>query len=156
MRVGEGVTTVKPGDHVLMGVLVPCGKCRMCLAGKPYQCEVSPEMRRPGGQLSDGTSRLSKDGKSIACAFAQGSFAEYVVVWEMSVAKIDEKPPSIKSAALAVVSAPDSAPSINNPKLRVEARRQCSSFRLRYRWNECHNGGQAGSCQAHYSCRCTR
>ena len=71
--IGEGVTTVQPGDHVVMGVLVPCGKCRMCLAGKPYQCEVSPEKRRQGGQLSDGTTRLSKDGQSIACAFAQGS-----------------------------------------------------------------------------------
>ncbi|MFC2017782.1 alcohol dehydrogenase catalytic domain-containing protein [Chloroflexota bacterium] len=118
--VGEGVWTVKPGDHVLMGVLVPCGKCPECVAGKPYQCEVSPERRRQGGQLSDGTSRLSKDGKSIACAFAQGSFAEYVVVWELSVAKIDEKAPFDKICSLGCGVGTGLGAAFNNPKLKIE------------------------------------
>lgn len=117
--VGEGVSTVQPGDHVVMGVLVPCGKCRMCLAGKPYQCEISPDRRRLGGQLSDTTTRLSKDGKPIAVAFGQGSFAEYVVVWELSVAKIDEKAPFDKICSLGCGVGTGLGAVINNPKLKV-------------------------------------
>ncbi len=118
--VGEGVWTVKPGDHVLMGVLVPCGKCPDCVAGRPYQCSISPERRRTGGQFSDGTSRLSKDGRSIACCFAQGSFAEYVVVWEMSVAKINENAPFDKICSLGCGVGTGLGAVINNPKFRVQ------------------------------------
>lgn len=117
--IGQGVTTVKPGDHVVMGVLVPCGKCPQCVAGRPYMCDVSPEMRRGGGQISDGTSRLSKNGKAIAHCFAQSSFAEYVVAAEMSMAKVRNDAPFDKICSLGCGMGTGLGAVLNNPKFHV-------------------------------------
>ena len=104
----------------MMGVVSPCGKCPHCVAGQPYKCEVCPERRRGGGQPTDGTSRLSKDGEPIYYCFAQSSFAEYVVVGEMAVAKIRKDAPFDKICALGCGVGTGLGAVLNNPRFRME------------------------------------
>ena len=81
-EVGPGVTTVKPGDHVVISVAAPCGKCQRCVEGKPYACEMYMPMAF-AGTLVDGTTRLRRpDGQALFHYCCQSSFAEYAVVNE--------------------------------------------------------------------------
>lgn len=90
--VGDSVTTVKPGDHVLLAAAY-CGHCARCRAGQMAYCEnlFAADF---GGRRSDGSTALSKDGEVISSHFfGQSSFATYANVVEESVVKIDDDVP---------------------------------------------------------------
>ena len=93
--VGEGVTSVAPGDHVMHSFVPQCGECFHCVNDEPYLCTVA----RPEGWLLDGTSRVKLDGKPIAVMTFLGNMAEYAVVPEICVARI-EKDVGFEAAAL--------------------------------------------------------
>ncbi len=97
-KVGKGVTSVKPGDHVVLSVMPYCGRCRYCLIGKPYLCIVAwPTIF--GGTLLNGAKRLrKKDGQELNHFFGQSSFAEYALVYETTVVKIRDDAPLDKVA----------------------------------------------------------
>src|SRR2546428_4845127 len=63
--VGAGVTKVKPGDHALISVVVHCNRCSNCYKGLFYGCERFDRIAF-GGDLLDGSKRLSKDGREIS------------------------------------------------------------------------------------------
>jgi S-(hydroxymethyl)glutathione dehydrogenase/alcohol dehydrogenase len=89
-KVGEGVTYVQPGDHVVLSFVPTCGACYYCTIGRPALCT---EGGGRGGAMKDGTTRLKK-GDQVIRPFAQvGSFAEYAVVPEGGVVKIREDAP---------------------------------------------------------------
>ena len=78
--VGEGVTHVRPGDHVVFCFVPACGACRPCRDGRTTLCE-SAGARSVAGTLLDGSSRLSlPDGTVLQHALLTACFAEYVVV----------------------------------------------------------------------------
>jgi aryl-alcohol dehydrogenase len=87
-QAGDGVTRVKPGDHVILS-FDSCGWCRSCLGGAPAYCGEF-EIRNVSGRRSDGTtSAVSQAGESIANRwFAQSSFAEYAVATERNVVSV--------------------------------------------------------------------
>ncbi len=91
-KVGPGVTTVKPGDHVVLMVTINCGKCRMCLSGKPTLCVQNLEIQMmatlPGGGI-----RLHKGDQPINHLFGLACFAEKVVVHERSAIKVRDDVP---------------------------------------------------------------
>jgi Zn-dependent alcohol dehydrogenase len=87
--VGEGVTSVEPGDHVVLSIVVSCGVCFQCGHGNLSLCEVGSVVA-PGGLMPDGETRLSKDGEEIYSFFCQSSFAEFAVVPVRSVVPIDK------------------------------------------------------------------
>lgn len=117
--VGQGVTTVKPGDHVLMGVVISCGKCPSCAAGQPYFCDYAAEPVLSGGQM-DGTSRLSKGGDPIFHCFAQSSFAQYAVVGETALAKVRKDAPFDMICALGCGFGTGIGAVINNPRFTIK------------------------------------
>ncbi|MCS7207629.1 MAG: Zn-dependent alcohol dehydrogenase [Dehalococcoidia bacterium] len=79
--VGEGVTTVKPGDPVIFNFVPNCGFCAYCTAGRPNICENSATLQQRAFML-DGTSRLRK-GKQVLHHFIRTAcFAEYAVLAE--------------------------------------------------------------------------
>ena len=93
-KVGPRVTSVKPGDHVLMMVSYSCGKCPLCAQGKPTQCvENLPVMMMACLPGTMGTTRLRKDGKPVNHIFGLAAMAEYAVVKERSVVKVREDAP---------------------------------------------------------------
>lgn len=91
--VGEGVTSLQPGDHVVLSWVPQCGRCRQCLAGRPWQCELTAEVVAPNGVLFDGTSRLSREGQGLHHYLGVSSFSERVVVPESGAIKIRRDAP---------------------------------------------------------------
>jgi aryl-alcohol dehydrogenase len=88
-KVGEAVTTVKPGDHVVLSFTY-CGHCVNCLAGHPANCVKLNELCF-GGANYDGTHRIhSTDGEDISVWFGQSSFSTYCVADEHGIVKVDD------------------------------------------------------------------
>lgn len=77
---GEGVTDLAVGDHVVLSWVPSCGECRYCRAGRPAQCRPSMEIIAVGGTLFDGSPRLSVDGQSCFHYLGVSSYAERAVV----------------------------------------------------------------------------
>jgi S-(hydroxymethyl)glutathione dehydrogenase/alcohol dehydrogenase len=97
--VGEGVTSVQVGDHVIPLYTPECLTCKFCLSGKTNLCQRIRETQGRG-LMPDGTSRFSKDGKPIYHYMGTSTFAEYTVVAEISLAKINREAPLEKVCLL--------------------------------------------------------
>ncbi|MCE0724498.1 MULTISPECIES: S-(hydroxymethyl)glutathione dehydrogenase/class III alcohol dehydrogenase [Legionella] len=87
--IGPGVTSLKPGDHVIPLYTPECRKCEYCLSQKTNLCQA---IRATQGQgvMPDGTSRFSFNGKKIFHYMGTSTFANYIVLPEIAVAKIRE------------------------------------------------------------------
>ncbi|AUD79485.1 S-(hydroxymethyl)glutathione dehydrogenase/class III alcohol dehydrogenase [Kangiella profundi] len=90
--VGEGVTSVKPGDHVIPLYTPECGECKFCLSGKTNLCQQIRETQGKG-LMPDGTTRFSINGKPIYHYMGTSTFSEYTVLPEISLAKVNPKAP---------------------------------------------------------------
>ncbi|WP_338894576.1 NAD(P)-dependent alcohol dehydrogenase [Streptomyces sp. TG1A-60] len=91
--VGPGVTSVGPGDHVLLS-FTSCGDCRNCRDGHPAYCASWLPLNLIGGSRADGTSTITRDGEALGGHFfGQSSFAERAVVDERSLVKVDPDVP---------------------------------------------------------------
>jgi len=97
--VGEGVTSVAVGDHVIPLYTPECGKCKFCLSGKTNLCQAI-RATQGKGLMPDGTSRFSKDGETIFHYMGTSTFSEYTVLPEISVAKISKDAPLEKVCLL--------------------------------------------------------
>lgn len=98
-EIGEGVTTLQPGDHVILFPAPFCGGCISCVTGMPYACMVAGPLLFEGTML-DGTRRLkTSNGKELNHFFCQSSFAEYAVVHESAAVKVGKDLPIEKMAA---------------------------------------------------------
>jgi len=92
--VGDQVTYVKPGDHVIACLSVFCGHCEQCLTGHPNRCS-NPETRRGRNDPP----RLSQNGNPVNQFINISSFAEKMLLHENAVVKIREDMP-LEAAAL--------------------------------------------------------
>ncbi|KUJ83493.1 S-(hydroxymethyl)glutathione dehydrogenase/class III alcohol dehydrogenase [Microbulbifer flavimaris] len=90
--VGEGVTSVQVGDHVIPLYTPECGECKFCQSGKTNLCQKIRETQGKG-VMPDGTTRFSIDGKPIYHYMGTSTFSEYTVLPEISVAKVNPKAP---------------------------------------------------------------
>lgn len=99
VEVGEGVTSVAPGDHVIPLYIAECGKCKFCTSGKTNLCQAV-RATQGKGLMPDGTTRFSKGGKPIFHYMGTSTFSEYSVVPEISVAKINKEAPLEKVCLL--------------------------------------------------------
>ncbi len=97
VEVGEGVTSVAPGDHVVCSFVPACGVCYFCTRGQAYLCEQSA-MAAMGGLL-DGTTRLTSGGSPLHQMAMLGTFGEQAIVPAISLVKIGSDVP-LKVAAL--------------------------------------------------------
>jgi S-(hydroxymethyl)glutathione dehydrogenase/alcohol dehydrogenase len=97
-KVGEGVTSLVPGDHVVTLFSPQCRECVHCRSGKTNICIAIREQQNQG-YLPDGTTRLSLDGEPIRHFMGTSTFAEYTVVPEIALAKVDREAP-LEAAAL--------------------------------------------------------
>lgn len=86
-EVGAAVDTLKPGDRVAL-TFPSCGYCGYCLAGQPYACDYLNDLFF-SGRYKDGTFRLSQNGTEIGSFFAQGSFADHVVIDARNAVKVE-------------------------------------------------------------------
>ncbi|MEC9255144.1 MAG: S-(hydroxymethyl)glutathione dehydrogenase/class III alcohol dehydrogenase [Pseudomonadota bacterium] len=90
--VGEGVTSVKVGDHVSPLYTAECRECKFCKSGKTNLCQAVRETQGKG-LMPDGTSRFSQNGKPIFHYMGCSTFSEYTVLPEISLAKVNPEAP---------------------------------------------------------------
>ena len=92
VEVGAGVTSVKPGDHVIPLYTPECRQCPSCLSRKTNLC-TAIRATQGKGLMPDGTSRFSIDGKPLHHYMGTSTFAQYTVLPEIAVAKVREDAP---------------------------------------------------------------
>ncbi|WP_028115190.1 S-(hydroxymethyl)glutathione dehydrogenase/class III alcohol dehydrogenase [Ferrimonas senticii] len=90
--IGEGVTSVQVGDHVIPLYTPECGECKFCKSGKTNLCQKIRETQGRG-LMPDGTSRFSINGQPILHYMGCSTFSEYTVLPEISLAKINKEAP---------------------------------------------------------------
>jgi S-(hydroxymethyl)glutathione dehydrogenase/alcohol dehydrogenase len=98
-EVGAGVSSLSVGDHVIPLYVPECGECKFCKSGKTNLCQKI-RITQGRGQMPDGSSRLSCKGKSLHHFMGTSTFAEYTVVPEISVAKVNKEAPLEKVCLL--------------------------------------------------------
>lgn len=92
VEVGEGVKSVKPGDHVIPLYTPECRECDFCLHPKTNLCQ-SIRSTQGQGLMPDGTSRFSLDGETILHYMGCSTFSNYTVLPEIALAKVREDAP---------------------------------------------------------------
>jgi len=97
--IGEGVTSLAVGDHVIPLYTAECGKCKFCLSGKTNLCQAV-RATQGKGLMPDGTSRFSYQGQPIFHYMGCSTFSEYTVLPEISLAKIAKDAPLEKVCLL--------------------------------------------------------
>ena len=90
-EVGDGVTSLQPGDYVILAWRAPCGTCRSCLRGRPWYCFDSKNARQPI-TLADGT--------PLSPALGIGAFADFTVVDAGQAVKVN---PAARPAAAGLI-----------------------------------------------------
>ncbi len=91
-RVGEGVTSLEPGDHVVTLFSPQCRECEHCLDPRTNLCLAIREQQGQGF-LPDGTTRLSRDGEPVRHFMGTSTFAEATVMPEIALAKVSPEAP---------------------------------------------------------------
>jgi len=99
MEVGEGVVSVKAGDHVIPLYIPECGECKFCKSGRTNLCGAI-RLTQGKGVMPDGSSRFSLKGKTILHYMGTSTFSEYTVLPEIAVAKINPAAPLDKVCLL--------------------------------------------------------
>jgi S-(hydroxymethyl)glutathione dehydrogenase / alcohol dehydrogenase len=93
-EVGKGVTGFKPGDPVVLSLLISCGKCRFCLAGQSHLCSgVFP--------MDKETRMHNKKGQDLNMLIKTASFADYTIVDQSQLVKIPADMPMDRACMLA-------------------------------------------------------
>ena len=91
-EVGSGVTSVKPGDHVIPLYTPECRQCEYCTSGKTNLCQAI-RVTQGRGVMPDGTSRFSLGGERVLHYMGTSTFANHTVLPEIAVAKVREDAP---------------------------------------------------------------
>ena len=124
-RLGDGVTSVAPGDRVVTLFSPQCRECEHCRSPKTNLCLAIREQQNLG-HLPDGSTRLSRDGESIRHFMGTSTFAEYTVMPEIALAKIPADAPPDRAAPFACGLSTGMGAAINTAK--VEAGSTCVVF----------------------------
>jgi NDMA-dependent alcohol dehydrogenase len=95
--VGDGVTSVQPGDHVIPLWRVSCGTCEYCTGGRPALCDIGTQMRVTG-LMPDGTTRFRVNDTPIRHFCGVSTFAQLSTMPEAAVVKIPSDFPLDKAA----------------------------------------------------------
>jgi NDMA-dependent alcohol dehydrogenase len=97
VEVGEGVTDLTPGDHVVFGFIPSCGKCPKCSTGHQNLCDLGAYLLA-GRQVTDFTARHHAKGQDLGIMCCIGTFGEYTVASQASCIKIEDDIPLDKAA----------------------------------------------------------
>jgi S-(hydroxymethyl)glutathione dehydrogenase/alcohol dehydrogenase len=124
-RVGDGVTSLRGGDHVVTLFSPQCRECVHCRSPKTNLCLAIRDQQN-AGYLPDGTARLSRDGEPIRHFMGTSTFAEYTVMPEIALAKVSNEAPLDRACLFACGLSTGLGAAINTAK--VEAGSTCVVF----------------------------
>ncbi|WP_255987861.1 S-(hydroxymethyl)glutathione dehydrogenase/class III alcohol dehydrogenase [Chitinolyticbacter albus] len=99
IEVGVGVSSVKPGDHVIPLYTAECRECKFCKSGKTNLCQAV-RATQGKGLMPDGTTRFSYNGQPVYHYMGTSTFSEYTVVPEISLAVVNPEAPLEKVCLL--------------------------------------------------------
>ena len=114
-KVGPGVTSVRPGDQVILSFVSACGRCRSCIEGNSQVCDVH---MAAGPNMMDGTTRLHKGGQSIHHMGKVACFAEYAVIPEAGVVPVEAAIPMDAAALIGCCVPTGVGAVVNSAKVR--------------------------------------
>jgi S-(hydroxymethyl)glutathione dehydrogenase / alcohol dehydrogenase len=97
LEVGDGVSGLEAGDHIIFAVFPQCGECKFCSHGQPTLCVLGQTTRL--GTQPDGTSRYSRGATPVGQYAGIGAWSEQTVVSERAAVKVDPDVP-LRTAAL--------------------------------------------------------
>jgi S-(hydroxymethyl)glutathione dehydrogenase/alcohol dehydrogenase len=117
-EVGPGVTSVKPGDHVIPLYTPECRQCKSCLSGKTNLC-TAIRATQGKGLMPDGTARFSYKGQPIFHYMGCSTFSNFTVLPEIAVAKIREDAPFHTSCYIGCGVTTGVGAAINSAKVQV-------------------------------------
>jgi len=117
-RVGDGVESVRPGDHVVTLFSPQCRECVHCLDERTNLCLAIREQQNLG-YLPDGTTRLSRDGEPIRHFMGTSTFAEYTVMPEIALAKVSPDAPLDEACVFACGLSTGLGAALNTAKVRA-------------------------------------
>ena len=124
-RVGEGVTSLAEGDHVVTLFSPQCRECVHCRDPRTNLCLAIREQQNQG-YLPDGTTRLSREGEPIRHFMGTSTFAEYTVMPEIALAKVTPEAPLDRACLFACGLSTGLGAAINTAK--VEPGSTCVVF----------------------------
>src|SRR6184192_389544 len=124
-RIGDGVTSVSPGDHVVTLFSPQCRECAHCRDPRTNLCLAIREHQNQG-HLPDGTTRLSRDGEPIRHFLGTSTFAEYTVMPEIALANVSKEAPLDRACLFACGLSTGLGAAMNTAK--VEAGSTCVVF----------------------------
>jgi S-(hydroxymethyl)glutathione dehydrogenase/alcohol dehydrogenase len=127
VEVGPGVTSVKPGDHVIPLYTPECRQCKSCLSRKTNLC-TAIRATQGKGVMPDGTSRFSYKGRTIHHYMGCSTFSNHTVLPEIAVAKIRDDAPFDKACYIGCGVTTGVGAVVNTAK--VEAGSRCVVFGL--------------------------
>ena len=119
-ELGEGVSDLKVGDHVVVVFVPSCGHCAPCAEGRPALCEPGAAANGAGTLLS-GARRLARDGEALNHHLGCSVFAEYATVSRHSVVKIDPSVPLDEAALFGCAVLTGVGAVVNTAQVRVGA-----------------------------------
>lgn len=114
IEIGDGVTNVKVGDHVVCMWTPMCGDCYMCRRGQTHLCERARAM----GMMDDGTSRLSLNGQLVYHGISAATFAEEGIYRDYALVKIGNDIPFEVAAVIGCGVLTGVGAAINTAKVR--------------------------------------
>lgn len=144
-EVGNAVTHVQPGDHVIIATLAACGFCQYCMDGRPTACRAT---------LGNASTPFTLDGEAIYNFAATSAFAERTLVRDVQCVKIPKDVP-LTSAALVGCGVVTGMGAVFN---RANVKRSIG-FGLWCWWcgTQCHPGSQSSRCYHDHCCgHCSR
>lgn len=115
---GDGVSDLEPGDHVVMVFMPSCGHCLPCAEGRPALCEPGAKANA-AGTLINGSVRLSSSAGHVHHHLGVSAFADYAVVSRNSVVKIDRELPFVEAALFGCAVLTGVGAVVNTAQLRV-------------------------------------
>src|SRR5512132_4141912 len=124
-RVGEGITSLAAGDHVVTLFSPQCRECEHCRDERTNLCLAIREQQNQGF-LPDGTTRLSREGDPIRHFMGTSTFADYTVMPEIALAKVDPEAPLDRACLFACGLSTGLGAAINTAK--VEPGSTCAVF----------------------------
>ncbi|MCR4512656.1 Zn-dependent alcohol dehydrogenase [Aeromicrobium sp. 50.2.37] len=116
-RVGEGVTSVQPGDHVVLSWTPSCRRCAYCITGRPVLCDKASETS--ANHLSfDGRSRVTAGEEDVLSFAGLGTFGEYTMVPESAAIAVRQDAPFEQAALVGCAVATGVGASVNTARVQ--------------------------------------
>ncbi|OPX16359.1 Zn-dependent alcohol dehydrogenase [Gordonia sp. i37] len=116
--IGDGVTALGVGDHVVLSWTPSCGRCRYCISGRPVLCDVAAEHSANHVSFDGGTRITSSKGEPVYSFAGLGTFGEYAMLPQSAAIAVDPAAPFEQSALVGCAVTTGIGAAVNTAEVR--------------------------------------